>query len=82
MAEKDRTSEDNSEGFAQLRNDIEKLVEADEAEFKKNLQTVLKNMVAVVETVTVELKSGQETSAKAFQAIAEVLKSLTQKFGN
>ncbi len=78
----DRTVQKKPQGFDLLREDIDRLSEMEGEEFKKTLKTVLKSLVAVVEATTRELKSGQETSAKAFQAVTEALKALTQKFGN
>ena len=66
-------------GFNHLRDEVDKLSQTEGDDFKTNLQFILKNMLNILETITTEFKSGQETSAKAFQAIAIALKTLTQK---
>jgi len=68
-------------GFESLRSDIAGLENSSGQEFKFGLINILNNLTVVIERLTVEHRTTQESSAHAFKAITAALKSLTEHFG-
>lgn len=81
MEEKEKIIQEVKEGCERIRRDIEELSEKSIEDFKSSVISILKCLLAIVEKITIDYRSGQEASAQAFQAITAALKTISESLG-
>ena len=81
MTAQDRSIEDMQSDFNRLRDDVDRLADLDKEDAGEATADILRRLIDMLETVTLQQVAGYQESAKAFQAIGDALRGIMRVVG-
>ncbi len=76
MVDKTKTADELKQEFDRVRDDIEDLSGMDGENFKNSVVVILRHLVTLLETATIQQIAAHETSSKTFQSIGDAIQTI------